>query len=409
MTVSIQSRAPGVYLEEVLRRPAPALETGIPAFIGRLSAQGAGRPPFAGADRPAVPLDYAAWTAVDGGARPAWAEGFLGFAVRGFFENGGRRCYVAPLGDGGLDAAASALEGIDDFDLVCAPDAAGMDAAEMTKVHARLLDLCARRPGCIAVLDTAGTPLPLPGFGEADLAGAAERVKAQRPPAVRANGALYGPWVKVRGACPKCGGAGCASCAWTGQGLVPPSGHVAGVIARTDHRVGVHKAPANEVLEGAFDVQIRLEEGALADLNAAGVDCIRALPGRGIRVWGARTLAPDDPDFAHVNARRTYLTVSRWLEQSMDDVAFEPNDIRLWMRIGRQVTAFLDGLFRRGALYGASPTEAFYVKCDAETNPPEVREAGQVVTEVGLSLARPSEFVVVRLITGAGTARAGGA
>lgn len=409
MAASAPSRSPGVHLELVASRPRPALETGVPAFAGaRLEAPSPALADLAGrlkiaalfaAEPCPVALDAATWTALDLAAGAAWAGGFLGFALRGFFENGGRRCHVVTHPAGALEAALARLDGLDDFDVVCAPDAAGAAAAQ-----AQLLDLCRRRPGCFAVLDGPGTRLAEPSFNAAALKANAAAVRALRDPAACVNGALYGPWIKVRGACPGCTGAGCSSCAGSGHGLVPPSGHLAGVLSRLDQRIGVHRAPANEPFEGALDVQLSIDDATLADLNAAGVCCIRALPARGIRPWGARTLAPDNPDFSHVNARRTYLTVARWLEQAAAELAFEPNDLRLWLRVHRQVTAFLDGLYRRGALYGNGPTEAFYVKCDAETNPPAVRDAGKLVAEIGLSLARPSEFIVLRLQAGEGAA-----
>ena len=113
-------------------------------------------------------------------------------------------------------------------------------------------------------------------------------------------------------------------------------------------------------------------------------------------MWGARTLSRD-PAWAHIGVRRLFMTVARWIERNLAGVAFEPNDPRLWSRITRELTVYLTRLFQRGALRGATPEQAFFVKCDAETNPPEVREAGQVVSEIGLAPSLPSEFVVVRL------------
>jgi phage tail sheath protein FI len=127
---------------------------------------------------------------------------------------------------------------------------------------------------------------------------------------------------------------------------------------------------------------------------------VRAFPGRGIRIWGARTLTTDAA-WAQVSVRRLILTIGRWLERSSQSFAFEPNNFALWVRINRQVTAYLQGLFERGALKGTTATEAFFVKCDAETNPPDVRGAGKVVTEVSVAPVRPNEFITVRLVSGA--------
>lgn len=382
MAARTQSRAPGVYLEEVTRRPEPALETGVPVFLGRLREE----------REELLHLDYRAWVALEERDR-RWAEGQLGFAVRGFFENGGRRCYVAPLGARSVCEALEpgcALEALDDFDLLCAPDSAGVSADQ-----ACMLRLCDRRPGCFALLDAPAGPVSPAGLSAA-AASVRDEPRVRECPALLVHGALYGPWIKVLDAN-------------AGQRFVPPSGQVAGVIARTDERVGPHKAPANEPLEGVFDVELQLDDAAVSSLGADGVNCIRALPARGVRVWGARTLAAGDTGFTHVNARRVYLTVLRWLEWSLADAAFEPNDYRLWLRIDREVNDYLEELFRKGALLGASPAEAFHVKCDAETNPPSARERGLVVAEVGFALARPAEFVQVRLVVGAGAVRAGAA
>ena len=124
---------------------------------------------------------------------------------------------------------------------------------------------------------------------------------------------------------------------------------------------------------------------------------IRRFTKSGIRVWGARTIS-NDPLWRYVNVRRLVLTTRRWIERNLTGVVFEPNDPRLWTRIVRELEAYLTGLFERGALQGQAPRQAFFVKCDAETNPPEVREAGRVVTEVGLAPAVPNEFVIVRIV-----------
>lgn len=202
------------------------------------------------------------------------------------------------------------------------------------------------------------------------------------------TGAVYFPWIDV-GKRDKNGKVK----------YVPPCGHVAGVYARSDQRVGVHKAPANEILEGVLDLEVNLTNTEQGELNPFGINCLRAFPGRGIRVWGARTLS-NDPAWTYVNVRRLFLTVGRWIERNMPGVTFEPNDSRLWARIVRELTAYFNDLFRRGALKGRITREAFYVKCDGETNPPEAIDGGKVVTEIGLAPSVPNEFIIVRLIHG---------
>src|SRR5262249_47204523 len=185
------------------------------------------------------------------------------------------------------------------------------------------------------------------------------------------NAALYHPWVKV--ASP---GANLRS--------VPRCGHVAGIFARTDARVGVFKAPANAVVVGVLDLDPVVDTDAQRELNPEGVNCLRALPGRSIRVFGARTLSRQD-EWRYVSVRRLVLALRRWLDRHMAFVTFEPNGPRLWVRIRRELTIYLTQLWQDGALAGATPDEAFFVKCDVATNPPESREIGGVVTEIGLA------------------------
>jgi uncharacterized protein len=212
--------------------------------------------------------------------------------------------------------------------------------------------------------------------------------------AQQANAALYYPWVKV------------PSTDMIGGRVVPPCGHVAGIFARSDERVGVFKAPANEELIGVLDLEFMVDDGLQSALNPGGINCLRALPGRGLRVWGARTLSAD-ASWLYINVRRLFLTLARWIDRNMGWAAFEANTARLWNRIQRELNAYLGQLYQAGALKGATAAEAFYVKCDSETNPPDEREQGRVTTEIGLAPALPAEFVVVRIIHRAGAAQLG--
>lgn len=186
---------------------------------------------------------------------------------------------------------------------------------------------------------------------------------------------------------------------------IPPSGHVAGVWARTDSRRGVHKAPANEVVMGANGLGFQVSQAEQGALNQNGINCIRAFPGRGIRVWGARTMS-SDPEWRYINVRRLFNYVSQSIMLGTQWSVFEPNDQRLWTSLATNVRSFLLRVYRSGALFGASADQSFYVKCDAETNPPEIIEAGQVVCEIGIAPVKPAEFVIFRLsqFTGGGGA-----
>jgi phage tail sheath protein FI len=177
---------------------------------------------------------------------------------------------------------------------------------------------------------------------------------------------------------------------------IPPSGHVAGLWCRVDESRGVHKAPANEVVMGANGLAFQVTQAEQGGLNKVGINCIRAFPGRGIRVWGARTLS-SDPEWRYINVRRLFNYISESIMGGTQWSVFEPNDEFLWLQLRNAVSSFLTRTWRSGALFGNSPTQAFFVKCDAETNPPDVIEAGQVVCEVGIAPVKPAEFVIFRL------------
>jgi uncharacterized protein len=203
--------------------------------------------------------------------------------------------------------------------------------------------------------------------------------------------ALYYPWIEVMNPLTR------------RPMRMPPSGHMAGVWARVDETRGVHKAPANEVIRGANGLAFQITHAEQGALNRNGINCIRAFPGRGIRAWGARTLS-SDPEWRYINVRRLFNFVSESIMLGTQWSVFEPNDPKLWAKLTTNVRSFLSRVYRSGALFGASADEAFYVKCDAETNPPELIEAGQVVCEVGIAPVKPAEFVIFRLsqFTGGG-------
>jgi phage tail sheath protein FI len=177
---------------------------------------------------------------------------------------------------------------------------------------------------------------------------------------------------------------------------VPPSGHMAGVWARSDSERGVHKAPANEIVRGALGLDFQVSRNEQDTLNPIGVNCIRAFPGRGIRAWGARTLS-SDPAWRYLNVRRLFNYVEKSIDGGTQWVVFEPNDFDLWGRVRRNVGAFLTRLWADGALFGASANDAFFVKCDAELNTEEVRDAGQLIVEIGIAPVKPAEFVIFRI------------
>jgi phage tail sheath protein FI len=204
-------------------------------------------------------------------------------------------------------------------------------------------------------------------------------------------GAFYFPWITVRD-----------PLAPADLVDIAPSGHLAGIWARSDGTRGVHKAPANEVVRGALNVTYNLTREEQGQLNQVGVNCIRLFGREGIRVWGARTLADGSGEWRYLNVRRLFNMVEESIADSTRWIVFEPNDRTLWKSIRRDITAFLTRLWRDGALMGRTPEEAFFVKCDEETNPPDVVDAGMVVTLIGIAPVKPAEFIVFRISQYAG-------
>lgn len=218
--------------------------------------------------------------------------------------------------------------------------------------------------------------------------------------------ALWFPWLRVVD--PAAAARGAPS------RLVPPSGHVAGTVAATDLGAGVHRAPANRRIEWAVDASLAVGDEEHAVLNAAGVNALVSTGGRGLRAMGARTVA-SDPDWRFLNVRRLLSMIEKALEQALQWVVFEPNEDLTRARVTMSVTIFLLGLHEAGMLAGATPEESFFVKCDLDNNPPESRDVGRLIVEIGVAPSRPFEFVVVRVgrvgdaleITDAGAATSG--
>jgi len=381
--VAAAYKIPGIYREDVYVRPVAPLPTGVPGFIG--FGQTTGGPI----------LLHRAEDLAGSFNMPAGVDGYLADAVAGFFANGGVRCYVVGASATGdreraLQDAFDLLGPLTDLDLVAVPDAMILPEDAAQRVQSAAIAHCSVHGNRFAILDAPGGKDP----GNPDVV---EALKTWRRAlmlgrAQPANAALYYPWVKVPSADIVSGRS------------VPPCGHVAGIFARSDARVGVFKAPANEGLVGVLDLEFLIDASVQENLNPEGINCLRAFPGRGLRVWGARTLSPD-PNWLYINVRRLFLTLARWIDRNMGWAAFEANTPRLWIRIQRELNVYLGQLWQAGALKGASAAEAFYVKCDSETNPAEERDAGRVTTEIGLAPALPAEFVVVRIIHRPGAAQ----
>jgi phage tail sheath protein FI len=237
---------------------------------------------------------------------------------------------------------------------------------EVQRIQDAMVDVCENFKDRFAVLD-------LPPIKDI------EAVKRWRRRVDSSYAAFYYPWIVI-GEEP--------------HGIrQPPSGHVAGIFARCDTQRGCHKAPANEVITGVHGLTLSLTDDHLGSLNTEGVNTMRSFPGRGIRIWGART-ASDDPSWRYVNVRRLFIMVRRAIIEGTQWSVFEPNSPATWEILSRAVGEFLTTQWKAGAFAGDKKEDAFYVKCDEETNPAEVRDQGQMVVEVGIAPALPAEFII---------------
>jgi phage tail sheath protein FI len=178
--------------------------------------------------------------------------------------------------------------------------------------------------------------------------------------------------------------------------LVPPGGHVLGVYARSDTERGVFKAPANEIVRGALALEYDINDRIQDDLNPKGVNVVRSFPGRGIRVWGARTITSNTL-WKYVSVRRLFIFLERSIYEGTQWVVFEPNDDRLWARVIDTIRLFLRGQWRLGALFGRTEQEAFFITCDRTTMTQDDILNGRLICEIGIAPVRPAEFVVFRI------------
>lgn len=290
--------------------------------------------------------------------------------------------FIGMTGGPGERTGLQSLELIEEVDLLAIPDLMWLfqrnqktpgrpfsTLKDVEVVHDAMISQCERLNDRFAILDSPFPDLP-------------SRTREYRLQFDTRFAALYFPWVVLER---------------RGEPLVmPPSGHVAGVIARCDANMGVHRPPANEVIHGAEDLTVILRDEDIGALNAEGINCLRSASVRGLRVWGARVVC-SDPQYRYINVRRTMNAIVKAMNQHLQWVVFEPNVPSLWKTLTRNITDFLVDLWRKGYFTGRTPEEAFFVKCDEETNPPEERDAGRLLIEVGVAPVRPAEYLVLRV------------
>jgi phage tail sheath protein FI len=376
--MALSYNAPDIYVEDVAggSRTITGVGTSTLGLVGRAPNR------KAYVNEPRALNNWSEFLREFGGESPKSTD--LSHAVFGFFQNGGTRCFVVNIGEAKTIAAGLAtLETLDEISIVAAPGFTDPMS------YSDLLSHCDTMLDRVAIFDTSPsvskvnllTELMVPvKDGEKGGGGGKGAVSD------KGRAAQYFPRIMVRDPLSDS----------TEPVEVPPSGHIAGIWARTDATRGVHKAPANEVIRGALNVSRRITRAEQEVLNPAGINCIRFFPTEGIRVWGARTLSPPG-EWIYLNVRRLFNMIEESIAKGTRWVVFEPNDRPLWQDIRRDVSAFLRTLWRDGALMGRTAEEAFFVKCDEETNPPESIDQGRVIIQIGIAPVKPAEFIVFRI------------
>ncbi len=374
--------APGVYVEEIEigAKPIEGVSTSTAGFVGM-----AEKGPI---NKPVLITSWGQFVETFG--RYTSESPYLAPAVFGFFANGGSRCFVVRVKNEAQDVdyvgadngpgnrtGLQAFNEIDEINIVCVPGVTSEAVQQAMITH------CEGLKDRFCILDPER---------EADL----DTVQAQKEKVVSERGyaALYFPWFKT--AIETTETQNNTTKVKLIQDYVPPSGYVAGIYARTDMERGVHKAPANEIIRGALELKVSLTKGEQEILNPKGINCLRAFPGRGIRVWGARTTA-SDALWKYVNVRRLFLYLEESIEEGTQWVVFEPNDEKLWARIKQSITEFLYRVWKDGALMGSTPEEAFFVKCDRTTMTQDDIDNGRLICLIGVAPVKPAEFVIFRI------------
>ncbi len=325
---------------------------------------------------------------------------YLAPAVYGFFLNGGQRCYVVSVG---TDADGSAADDVDDSSYI------GTDGDPGSRTGLQVF----KEIDKISLVSIPGILSPLvqdalishctnmeDRFCILDSIRSADVTVVQTKNGLTSDkgfGAIYYPWIKVgveqEVANPNVPG---EMKIQLNQLFMPPSGYMAGIFARSDNERGVHKAPANEKVRGVIELEFPIGKGEQDILNPDGVNCIRSFPGRGIRVWGARTIS-SDPLWKYINVRRLFLYLEESIDEATQWVVFEPNSEILWARVIQTISNFLKGVWKSGALMGLTPEEAFFVKCDRTTMTQDDIDNGRLIVMIGVAPVKPAEFVIFRI------------
>jgi len=278
-----------------------------------------------------------------------------------------------PAATPGNKRGLTAFTDIDEISIVYVPDLHIVAEADRVTLMDDILTHCETLKDRFAILDVPLNTVNIGGLTITSVAGRSSKY-----------GAIYYPWIKEYDPLTQ------------QQKLVPPGGCIAGIYARSDVERGVHKAPANEVVRGAIDLEFSITKEEQGILNPRGINVIRSFPGRGILVWGARNMILD-PLWKYINVRRLFLYLEESIDEGTQWVVFEPNNEKLWGRVKATITEFLTRVWRDGALMGKKPEEAFFVKCDRTTMTQDDIDNGRLICIIGVAPVKPAEFVIFRI------------
>jgi phage tail sheath protein FI len=326
---------------------------------------------------------------------------WLSHAVYGFFLNQGSRCFIVNIKEGEpLANGLQLLEANDEVSIIVAPGYTDPASHEAVRAH------CEKRSDRICIHDAPTDVASVELFGTVETAAVSAKPKAKDKDAT-APAAAAPADKPPEGLLPKASSFATLyyPCINVVDPLDPdgaivsvfPSGHVAGVMARVDAKRGVHKAPANEALIGAVGVKRLITPEEHGMLNPLGVNCIRIMPLEGPKIMGGRTLAGDESEWRYVNVRRLFIMIEQSILRYTQFAVYEPNDRTLWKTLKSVITRFLTHIWSDGALMGRTADEAFFVKCDEETNPQESIDLGQVITVIGIAPVKPAEFIIFKI------------
>ena len=396
--------APGVHVEEVSfkSKPIEGLSTSTAGFVGPCRSGPTGGELKLLTSFYDFECIYGMTDSLHFGDIKSSVHNYLAYAVRAFFKEGGKRCYVARIANGssgktGIEnqptpadyegtetlvngvvtkTGLRSFEELDDISIVAAPGAtfnfANLGGVDHTEAINRcLISHCEKMRYRVAVIDS---------VKEHDL----NKVQNYRSNFNSAYAALYYPWITSVDPI-------------TRKKIdVPPSGTISGIYARVDSERGVHKAPANEEIYSANGLEFDINKAQQSILNPLGINCLRYFKRRGYRVWGARTVS-SDPEWKYINVRRYFAYLEQSIERGTQWSVFESNGAVLWNKVRQSIEDFLFNEWEHGRLAGAKPEEGYHVRCDRTTMTQDDIDNGRLVCMIGVAPVKPAEFVIFRI------------